>query len=142
MKIRQGFVSNSSSSSFICVIGKVTNEEKLNDYIRSKRRDIIWNRVYYGHELKDAIEEDVCDFEDYVNVPDDINPNDQFVIFSEAGDEGDCYFMSGSEDDWDEPNYDIDLDFFSDDVQELTELTPEKHGVQIIDVTYYAGRNG
>ena len=46
MKIRNGFVSNSSSSSFIIGIGKVTNLEKLKAFIAKKHRDIDIVNVY------------------------------------------------------------------------------------------------
>lgn len=143
MKIRTGFVSNSSSSSFICIIGKITDEDKLNDYIRSKNHKLpIWNERFYGHELEDAFENVICDFESRVYLDKNLDPNDRFIVFSEAGNEGDYEFYSNPDDDYSDLDYDIDFDFFSDDVQELAVLTPEKHGVQIINVIYYAGRNG
>ena len=40
MKIRNGFVSNSSSSSFMIGIGVVKNEKKLNEYMKKNNLEI------------------------------------------------------------------------------------------------------
>jgi hypothetical protein len=149
MKIRQGFVSNSSSSSFICVIGKIIDEEKFNSFLQEqKEKQPDWKLVteddiYLGSELKNVIKNKICDFESCVYFPDNVNPEDKVFVYSCAGNEGDYCFSYETEDSgWSDYNYDIDLDFFSEEEQDLTNLTPETHGVQIVNVTYYAGRNG
>jgi hypothetical protein len=142
MKVRQGFVSNSSSSSFICVIAKVIDPAKLETFLDKNKNCFSSHckQIYLGSEIPDAVRDDVCDFDDrmYIN-PSDYQENAQYLVLSEIGDEGDSYFTDDP-DGWD-LNYDIDFDFFDGFWHDLVDKA-EENGIQIMENTYYAGRNG
>jgi hypothetical protein len=58
MKTRNGFVSNSSSSSFIVAVAKVINEKKLKEWLKSLNLSN-WQEGYCKIvTLKDIIEEE------------------------------------------------------------------------------------
>ena len=160
MKTRQGFVSNSSSSSFIIGLGVVTAanvpsveaELKKNgsDYslIRvadlvdgtAKRWDMKVNLAYdmIGNATLEKIEMEAFDYstaELRQNVLKDLSGEDYIMVLDVCeGDDSDF---------WDEESgyydYDIDLDHFSDSANEaLSVLTSLEHN----SWTYGAGRNG
>ena len=133
MKIRLGFVANSSSSSFIIGFGSVNqkkmNELKnfINDYLNKDEYcllsvdDIKNNSGYlvnYNHEYNKAcigfIEEDLP--------IDKFNENDLLLIVSISNDEGDSYFYD-EEDDY-ELDYSIadQIDFYNERQQKIINM--------------------
>lgn len=128
MKSRMGFVSNSSSSSFIVTIAVVRDEEKLKKF--EEKIGVKLDRYNY---------QEICeryrygDFDSWLTKPSDEYKDETFIHE---------YGREDIEEDPDgETNYDADLDWFSDKDQELFSATLED-GLEIIEQTFYAGRDG
>jgi hypothetical protein len=152
MKIRKGFVSNSSSSSFIIGIGKVVNFREAQKIIDKHKYDapkilstqqIIdlanggWSHFnIYEDKLEMTVE--WASRGGYVEIPFDKQGNDYYLVVDKYPHDGDQYFTQ--EDDW-YCNYDIDKDFFDKEDQELIDL--QQTGiVSDYSASFGAGRNG
>jgi len=152
MKVRTGFVSNSSSSSYIIGVGKLTDSDKflgfcakngIADHSILTTKEIIesgtsnWNSHVRRRGEKTYF---MCDSFDGNEVSIEIDPdgNELFVMIHFYGDEGDSCFSD--KDDWD-PNYDIDSDFFDASEQAIFDIG-EDCGVEDFTCTCGAGRNG
>lgn len=148
-KIRNGFVSNSSSSSFIIGVGKVIDETKILEYLEKNKGlkgDVEIDTVCDLREASNwgphvtSNNDVLVDSFDYSEVTlnlDNIGEEEKVVsIYHSVGDDSD--FWNG-----DEYNYDIGLDFFNANIQELV-TDPEKYGIdpKTFEFTYGAGRNG
>lgn len=153
MKTRNGFVSNSSSSSFIIAIARIADKEKFNrafgDLLAADKgqgRLLVMKMSEitdeYGLPRKLGSKVVVEGFQSDVSIPiANLNDNDEIVAYSYYGDEGDGCFMR-SEDDY-ECDYDIDSDFFGDKEQKVMEAFGDKDsGIDNVDLSYGAGRNG
>jgi len=146
MKKRLGFVSNSSSSSFIIGIAKVTDEKKLREYISSKGIDL---GGYDGIHI-DTIENLKGRWE--FTVKDNKITLESFMTdvrteFASENDKIVYYDFTGGDDsdfwDGDYYDYDIDLDFFDSNEIDAFNLFFQKNiGIDNGDATYGAGRNG
>jgi len=141
MKIRQGFISNSSSSSFIVGVAKIEDKEKFdiikNDYIKVlKVGDIKNNWSVNKNDRRISVESFQTSVDIYME---HLTEEDYIAIINISNNEGDDDFYCNDDYDID---YDIDSDFFDKDQQELFEIFTEKNGLSNIDLTYGAGRNG
>jgi hypothetical protein len=148
-KIRLGFVSNSSSSSFICVFAKVNDVDKTKEII-DKNMDY---EIVSGRELLDRPVRNTAykwikiGDADWANVDvevsiESIDPNATYLIvesYGGAGD-GDDEFLSNPDD------YDSDLDYCVDlhDFRESETIDKlvDTNAIEIIACDYGAGRNG
>lgn len=142
MRIRLGFVSNSSSSSFICCYATVTDIDKAKKYLKEMKdieaeiltteealaRKESWNEFgadWAGVWCEPKIEED----KDY-----------HYLIFESCGGAGDSDhdFM---EDDWC-CDYDVDYSDFEKFETHFIDGVCKDNGFINIEVGYGAGRNG
>jgi hypothetical protein len=141
MKIRNGFVSNSSSSSFIIGIARVSDEEKLNKYIKDNNIsnvDIVdldyikkaWDINIRNNSI--SLESFMTDVTTKI-----ISDDDKFILLDYIGGD-DSDFWNG-----DYYDYDIDLTFFDYNLIKAYDLFNKKNiGIVDADSTYGAGRNG
>jgi len=145
MKIRQGFVSNSSSSSFIIGIAKIEDLEKFKNWANSftdvkykKISDIVNSWDIFKDSEKIVIEAFTGD-EVQLNIK-GLSEDDYVAYFDICNNEGDSYFY-GDNDDYD-IDYDIDSDFFDAEQQNLISEFSEDNGLSNVILNYGAGRNG
>lgn len=132
MKIRDGFVSNSSSSSFLIGIAKVIDLKKTAEIIDND----------YDFELVKVESENdkKIDSFTYDEVSCDCKIGDYVIQLCNLNDEGDYHFDPDSTGDFD---YDVDYDdCTSPQVEEILEKLNEAGCVGSFEMAYGAGRNG
>lgn len=149
MKLRNGFVSNSSSSSFIVGIAEIVDMAKFESYV--EKHKIIFDRD--GYVINEgSINNDCWDlrltndkivvesFETSVSV-DRKKPLTMFFVVNISNNEGDGSFWN---EEYCEMNYDIDIDYFDEDQQKSYNAFFDKDsGLNMEnDVRYGAARNG
>ena len=144
MKIRKGFVSNSSSSSFIFAIGEITNREQLinrfagfkpfiGDYIFTKKQ-LLLDTLYSGHKIWHDLSTGGMEFD--VNQLED---DKEYLLLNERGPDGDSYFMNS----YDDIDYDIDLSDYEPYQRTIYDsIRSEDAGLKFIDAKFLAGRDG
>jgi hypothetical protein len=150
MKVRKGFVSNSSSSSFIVGIARIADKAKFDAYVEKK--GIKLNEDFGDVYLTSV---DGSNRWDLQKVGDRMvvesfqlsasaaikSPTDIFFVVNISNDEGDGPFWS---DIYEEYNYDIDIDYFMEDEQAVyAAFFDAESGLEMSgDASYGAARNG
>lgn len=154
MKCRYGFVSNSSSSSFIIGIANASKagrddvgvEFNLKDAVFTKyHNSLIWNPPgsgYPGITVRNKDDKFLLEIESfmYASVSCEAVEGDKILYLDSYGPDGDEFFsVYDDNDNWIDMDYDkIDLDDFSKEDVEKYRLIHELGG----EVAYGAGRNG
>jgi len=150
VKIRNGFVSNSSSSSFIIGVAEILD---LEAFKKALDKDLKSSHYFEFGTCEKLLEGCICERRSMVRVEvssftgESVSlpskPNANYFVVSYFGEEGDYSFMADEGSDID---YDIDASFFDclKDVKRLLEMlsNPEKHGLGETKYSYGAGRNG
>jgi len=154
MKIRQGFVSNSSSSSFIVGVGKLKSLDKFHKW--GKKNNIKISTSNYD-DIFIKTTEDLLKMEDWsigvdgkhLWVEEPINAGGRALTeFDPAGDdfycivciennEGDQHFWDGED-----LKHDIDADYFDTREQNIMEMLSDKDLFENSNMSFGAGRNG
>lgn len=93
MKIRTGFVSNSSSSSFIIATVKSRDELIMKMEIEADLGKLIKDIVATKEELKEYFEDDLC------YCPEDIESDETYKLCLKAIDEGKTIYFGEASDD-------------------------------------------
>lgn len=153
MKIRSGFVSNSSSSSFIIGIGQVTDRAVFEAACKERNIDICGDvqlmtigeiRENRPYEI-DSITEDRLTVESWMYSTVSLNhtdlPDDALIAVMQMTGEldGDYAFSDDDDDGWGDMNYDLSP---TDEDHTKMEVFSEACGVKNGDATGGAGRNG
>ena len=117
MKIRNSFVSNSSSSSFITGYG-VIDTKKYDELIK-----FIKERCDYNESFLIGLKKDLDLIYTNVSVDDSISDTDLILVVNYWNGEGDSEFY----DSWGEPDYTkaSDINFYSEEQQELIHALSE-----------------
>lgn len=161
MKKRTGFVSNSSSSSFIVGIGVVTDFNKFNNWMGKLSAEIaeditLHDPVKERETRWPDLDEDFTSFstEEPTNYGGTVSIRkeeyeklkterpDNIVILCIGNNEGDGAFYYDEDNDDYDLNYDIDLDWFDKNQIEAFNGFDESNGISLAEVSYGAGRNG
>jgi len=167
MKIRSGFVSNSSSASFIIAIGKIQDRDKFESFLSTIDMRVIKGFSFVSlEEIQDREiesthfnrERDKIIVESFNGSTVDIKKEDYDRIETEKDviDKAMASLAGSKNDDivvWyrceediteteDGADYDIDLNHFDQDEQDLYNGLIEENGIKLVDKTYGAGRNG
>lgn len=147
MKKRLGFVSNSSSSSFIICVAKVTDEKKLRNYLTKKGikigegyEDLHLDTVEnLSKNWSFRIKDNKLYLESFMNdVRTEFESMDDKILYYDIVGGDDSDFWDGYYYD-----YDIDLNFFSTEEIDIYNIFSKKDiGIENSDTSYGAGRNG
>jgi len=152
MKIRNGFVSNSSSSSYIIGAGRIKDIDKFQQYLLdNKMVKNDWN-VFIGKIDDEKLQGSIFQFDkDILVATASVNSEptvstpvkdkeSHYLLVSFGNDEGDGAFYN---EEADELNYDIvNYNYFEDNQRKWIDVFSNKELIENGDCYYGAERNG
>lgn len=155
MKFRTGFVSNSSSSSFICGVARINDMAQLAAYLTFHNLKLDSSDLFitsptdqeHSYDVRFGVNKvTVESFVATVSVPVK-DETEKFLVVNICNNEGDYAFMEEDEDDeyGGDLNYDIDVEFFDPEQQQIYNMFfASESGLdqQVRDLTFGAERNG
>lgn len=136
MKYRKGFITNSSSSSFIGVFAKIKNINKAKGVIEKYNlQDDVYNKKFLNIKDNYDFSKDWCSVDLLQGKTiDEIKKNAKW---------NDLFLEWYSLNDWyNDENYDCDIGDFCDTEIEIYNAISEENGFEIIGADYGAGYNG
>jgi len=139
MKFRMSFVTNSSSSSYICAFGKIEDNEKAMKFIKANDiLDYVFSGTKVIEKLKKKWDKIGADWAGvYIDITEsDIDVKADYIMWESFGGAGD------EDDDWSDRDYDVDADDFTDQEQAIFNGVEEQNGFTEVQSGYGAGRNG
>jgi len=158
VKKRQGFVSNSSSSSFIVGAGKIKNLDEFNKWAKKNAIDAQsgiytdvsihtttellscgnWSFGIGGESEKSILwVEEPTNYGGKINAKFDPAGDDHYCVVYISNDEGDYPFWNGED-----YEYDIDSDYFEGKQAAILEMLASEDLLENSIHSYGAGRNG
>lgn len=162
MKKRNGFVSNSSSSSFIIGVGKIKPSalETVKGIVKENQGDLeIWtiadliekqksSKYWCGPTFRDFSK--CLEVESFTNAavslkiyPEDMEDGHFLVMMHDGGGDDSDFSVLDDDGDFIEMDYDlIDIHCFSSAAQELQSLFYDKNLIENGETTFGAGRDG
>lgn len=153
MKKRLGYVSNSSSSSFLIGCGKIKDKEAFEEFLVDKNiKDMVHiistdeikagSDRYFHYNPKNSEFEIESFMGNIVSCKIDSSKKENYFFFEECpGDDSD-FSIYNENGEWEGYNYDIDASFFENcEAGRLFDLY-DCSNIEDLDVAYGAGRNG
>ena len=139
MKERQGFVSNSSSSSFIIGYGKIVNEKLFQEYLNHHKIKLEYDLHMYTY---DGDEDEICGGNDTsITIPEELR-NESTIVACVQNNEGDGDFAVYENGEFIELDWDrVDYDYFDKEQQAIIDLFHQPF-IENGRVEYGAERNG
>jgi hypothetical protein len=149
LKTRTGFVSNSSSSSFIVGIGRISDKDKFNTWMKENDvktdYDVSVFKVKDGNSYEGSIRNGkvtIDSFQSSASAKIETD-DDEFFVVNYAGNEGDSAFESSE---WGDIDYDIDVyHYLTNNVKKAIQAFSDINSgidTSTADQSMGAGRNG
>ena len=153
MKKRNGFVSNSSSSSFIIGIGKIKDETEVVKVLKEFKDEHCVEVLIHTHGLNSSFDKygvgesslDFYNVEAYVNScpkvsldKSKLKDGDKVLMVSVGNNEGDSDFWNEATGDME---YDIDESYYDSGQQKIFELF-RSNALEHVELHYSVERNG